>query len=59
MRIGNTPDMAGDGEGSGAEVQQMISAIETAMASSEQTYDEFLHCFTHLTAGWSSMATTL
>ena len=47
--------MAGDGEGSGAEVQQVISALETAMASTEQTYDEFLRCFTHLTAGWSLM----
>ncbi|KAI0212999.1 hypothetical protein LSAT2_002051 [Lamellibrachia satsuma] len=43
--------MAGDADRTAEELEQMtMNAIETAMASSEQTYEQFLQCFTHLTA---------
>ena len=49
--------MAGDADRTAEELEQMtMNAIETAMASSEQTYEQFLQCFTHLTAGWLWMA---
>ena len=45
--------MARETEGTAEDLEEMTrNAIDTAMASSEQTYEGFLQCFTHLTAGW-------
>ncbi|KAK2183081.1 hypothetical protein NP493_324g03031 [Ridgeia piscesae] len=51
MRIDNRHVMARGTDGTAEDLEEVTrNAIDTAMASSEQTYESFLQCFTHLTA---------